>query len=225
MAHEGGAPDAARRTFANVLWLGGGTDAGKSSIVRALGEHRHFRWYNFDYFEPDHIARMTPQAHPATHDFVARSLDERWVQPSPAALARTTIAMWGERFPLVLEDLREWPRDTIILVEGPGLFPAAVAPLLGSPQQALWLLPTPAFKRAIFATRENKRAIAAATTDPPRAQRNMIARDALVSEHIRREAQAERLAILEVDGSQDVAAMAARVARHFGVLLARAPRR
>lgn len=204
-----------RAALAHVLWLGGAPDAGKSSAVRKLGERHAFRWYNVDHFEPAHLARMTGGGYPATDAFLALTLDERWVEPSAAAMARAVTAFWRERFPLVLEDLRAWPRDHPIVVEGPGLFPDDVAPLLTDPRQALWLVPTPAFKRAAFATRENKRAIAEQTRDPARARRNMIARDLLLARQIAARCATLGLTTRTVDGSRSVAAMADALEAHF----------
>jgi hypothetical protein len=180
----------AQQYFSRVLWLGGGTDAGKSSVVQALGEKYSFRWYNFDYFEPSHFQRMNREAHPSTFAFLAMTMDERWVYHSAKALAQLTIEMWRERFNLVLEDLRDWPRDGLIVAEGPGLFPECVAPYIRSINQALWMVPSSAFKRKIHPTRENKLATAAATSDPSQALTNQIARDLLIAEYIEKQARA-----------------------------------
>lgn len=214
-----------RQQLSHVLWLGGGTDAGKSSVVKALGEKYHFRWYNFDYFEPDHFRRMNHEVHPATFAFLAMPIDERWIQRSAAAMAQSTIAMWRERFQLAIEDLLAWPSDGVIVAEGPGLFPECVDPYIGSPDQALWLAPTRAFKEKIHPTRENKIAVAAATSNPALAQRKMIDRDLLMGEYIQEQARVRSLTVLDVDGTRSLAEMAAEVEQHFGPLLAQAPRR
>ena len=195
----------------HVLWLGGAPDAGKSSVVKALGERYAFRWYNFDYFEPQHFERMRGGTYPATEAFLALTLDERWVLHSPEEMAHMVIALWRERFPLVIEDLLAWPRDRPIIAEGPGLFPEDVIPYLSEPQRGLWLVPTPAFKRTIFVTRENKVVTAAQTCDPERAQRNMIERDLLMGAHIMAQARVLGLEVFPVDGSRTVADMAALV--------------
>ena len=214
-----------QRQLSRVLWLGGGTDAGKSSIVKALGEKYRFRWYNFDYFEPAHIQRMNRETHPATCAFLDMTMDERWVLRSAEVMAQSTIAMWRERFSLVIEDLLNWPHDGVSVAEGPGLFPECVAPYINSPDQALWLVPTSAFKRKIHPTRQNKMVTAAATSDPLRARSNMIDRDLLMGEHIREQARAHGLTLLEVDGTKSILEMAAEVERHFSPLLAHVPRR
>ena len=163
--------------------------------------------------------RMHADAHPDTSAFLAMTLDERWVLRSVEAMTRTAIAMWRERFALVVEDLLAWPHDGPILAEGPGLFPECVAPLLSSPQQALWLVPDDAFKRAIFPTREDKMATSEQTSDPPRARWNMIGRDLMLGEHIKDQAGALGLSVFDVDGTCSIDESGCR---HRGALSATA---
>lgn len=208
-----------QRALPHVLWLGGAPDAGKSSVVKKLGERYAFRWYNFDHFEPAHIERMRAKPHPATDAFLAMTMDERWVLRPVDVMAQTMIAAWRERFPLVIEDLLSWPQDRPIIAEGPGLFPECVAPLLSSSRQALWLIPAEGFKRAVFPTRENKIATAAQTSDPERARSNIIGRDLLMGAHIKERARELGLMTLVVDGARPIETLAAVVAAHFGSLL------
>lgn len=207
-----------QRALAHVLWLGGAPDAGKSSVVKKLGERYSFRWYNFDYFEPAHFKRMSEDPHPATDTFHTMTMDERWVLRPVEVMAQTMITAWRERFALVIEDLLSWPLDRPIVAEGPGLFPDCVAPLLSDPRQALWLIPTEKFKREVFPTRENKIVTAAQTSDPGRARSNMIGRDLLMGEYIKERASALGLTTVVVDGSRTINEMAAVVEAHFALL-------
>jgi hypothetical protein len=134
-------------------------------------------------------------------------------------MTRTTIAMWRERFALMVEDLLAWPHDGPILAEGPGLFPECVAPLLSNPRQALWLVPDDTFKRAVYPTRENKIATSVQTSDPPRARSNMIGRDLMLGEHIKDQAHALGLTVFDVDGTRSIDDMAAATEEHFRPLL------
>jgi hypothetical protein len=211
--------DNLKQKLARVLWIGGAPDAGKSSVARIVATKFGLWWYNFDYFEPAHIERMDAAAHPATAAFLAMTLDERWVLRSVEAMTRTTIAMWRERFALMVEDLLAWPHDGPILAEGPGLFPECVAPLLSNPRQALWLVPDDTFKRAVYPTRENKIATSVQTSDPPRARSNMIGRDLMLGEHIKDQAHALGLTVFDVDGTRSIDDMAAATEEHFRPLL------
>ena len=52
------------------------------------------------------------------------------------------------RFPLVLLDLLALPNDKLIIAEGFGLTPQLIAPLLSTPRQAIFFIPTEEFKWA-----------------------------------------------------------------------------
>ena len=202
----------------HILWLGGPPDAGKTSVARALAQRFGLRTYHLDATEPEHLTRATPQRQPHLWALRAMTADEIWVQRAPRVMAEATIATGAERLPMVLADLLALPGAGTILVEGPWLFPADIAPLLAIPRQALWLAPTTAFKRA-SAARRGKPTSRHQTSDPARATRHWYARDLLVGAHIRREVASPGLTLLEVDGSRSLPAMAALAASHFALPL------
>ena len=89
-------------------------------------------------------------------------------------------------------------------------------PLLADPQQAIWLVPTEAFKRRSHAERDTS-AWRFETSDPERVYRHHVERDLRLAEHYRRALREHGLPWLEVDGSlrvdELVDAVAARFAR------------
>ena len=211
-----------KRALAHVLWIGGPPDAGKTTVAQLLAEKYGLQVYHFDRREPDHLRRADPARHPALHALATDlwELGERawqesyWVRRPVAEQARGAIASWSERVGLAVEDLLALPADRPIVAEGPGFFPEAILPLLASPRQAIWLVPSAAFKRASHA-RRGKSAWRANTSDPERAYRNHVERDLLLAEHYRRQARALGVPLLEVDGSRPVEAVAAEVEAHF----------
>jgi len=52
------------------------------------------------------------------------------------------------------------------------------------PGHALWLLPTPDFRRAVFDRRGSLREITRKTSDPERALRNLLERDRMFTERL-----------------------------------------
>jgi hypothetical protein len=102
--------------------------------------------------------------------------------------------------------------------------PELVAPLLTSPRQAIWLVPTEAFKRTTYAGREarsGKGAQRAKMSDSARARENHIGRDLLIGQLVLDQARALGLAenVFVVDGSEPLEATVARVIAHFQPLL------
>lgn len=63
----------------------------------------------------------------------------------------------------------------------------------------MWLLDTPKFRRVAFDSRGTTWQIPQKTTDPHRALENLLARDALFTEDLRKEATALRLKVIDVD--------------------------
>jgi hypothetical protein len=101
---------------------------------------------------------------------------ERHAESADAAALRAQFrhVHWfrGEGFGLIVEDLLRLPRKRGVIVEGFRLLPRLVKPLLAVPDHAVWLLPTPGFRRAAFDSRGSLWEIARKTSDPDRALHN-----------------------------------------------------
>lgn len=209
-----------REQFAHVLWLGGASEAGKTTIALLLSERHGWQRYLCDYHEHNHfVARADPVRHPEMTRWIGASLDARWVEPTPEELFANVLASNDERFPMILDDLRGMPARPPILVEGPRLFPALVAPLLTDARQAVWLVPTEAFAATSLARRD-KPGGRHLSRDPERFRENFLRRESLLRAHIRGEIAAYDLTLIEVDGSQTIEEVAARVDVHFAAYLA-----
>jgi hypothetical protein len=104
-----------------------------------------------------------------------------------------------------------------VVVEGFRLLPHLVQPLLAGPRHAVWLLPTPAFRRAAFDARGSTWRIAGATGDPERALRNLLARDAMFTDRLREETRRLDLPVVDVDVPMTVDDLTARVTDAFGL--------
>ena len=209
-----------RADFAHVLWLGGASDAGKTTVARLLAERHRWQWYPCDVHEHNHlIARAEPERHPAIYAEFQKSVEERWIQSTAEELFHGVLDTNDERFPMILDDLCAMPARPMILVEGPRLFPKLVEPWLTSPQQAIWLLPTPEFARESVARRDKPQG-RFQTSDPQRYRDNFLGRDALLAEYIRREVSARGLTMIEVDGSRSPDELADQIDTHFAPYLA-----
>ena len=213
-------PDATTvaRDLAHVLWIGGAPDAGKTTIARLLAERHRWQWYPCDVHTQNHIARSDPTQLPATYAKLGKSIDARWVHPTPEELLLSIVAINDERFPLILADLRAMPTRPLILAEGPSLHPKLVAPVLTSRHQAVWLVPTAEFALASVARRDKLRG-SDQSSDPERYRRNVLERNRLFAGYIRREVAARGGALIDVDGTQTVEEVARRVEEHFAPYL------
>ena len=211
-----GSRDRAGADLQHVRWIGGGSGAGKSTVARQLAADHGLRLYQTEPFSK-YVGRADPAATPLLHEFMAMDMDERWVNRSPEVMMETFHGFQGEGFDLVLEDLLALPPDPPVLAEGFSLLPRLVAPLLSGPRQAVWLLPTPEFRRAALESRGSTWTIPNKTGDPQRALANLLARDQLFTEQLRAQARAARLQTVDVDGSLDLAQSVARVGEALGL--------
>jgi 2-phosphoglycerate kinase len=196
-----------------LLWIGGGTGGGKSSIAIALAEKHGLERYSYDWHDSrDHCDRTRPDRHPVRAAFLAMSMDERWETRSPEQMVDETIAGFRERFEMVLEDLASLTADRVV-ADGFGLLPELIAPVIADQRQAIFLLPTFAFRE--WALGQRGWVTIEGSSDPDRARSNRLARDALLTEHVRRTATARGLTIIEVDGTRSLADITSEVQRRF----------
>jgi hypothetical protein len=108
----------------------------------------------------------------------------------------------------------------MVVAEGHGLTPELISPVLLSNRQAIWLVPTQAFKWASM-KRRNKPSFRNRTSDPERATENVFRRDVLLAERVKSQAQSRGLTVVEIDGSRSAEDMASLIERHFEPLLRR----
>ncbi len=203
--------------LAHVRWVGGGSGAGKSTVARRLAATHGLEVVDTDAAMADHARRLTPDQAPALAAFAAMGMDERWVDRTPAEMLASFHWFRGEGFALIVEDLLALPTDRPVLAEGFRLLPRLVAPLVTRPNQAVWLLPTPAFRRVALEARGGLWDIAGRTRDPDRALANLLARDRLFTEHLVEETAGLGLATITVDGAADDDILVDRVRAALGL--------
>lgn len=187
-----------RARLRHVYWIGGGSGAGKSTIARRVADRHGLRTYATADAMPDHDGRFRPQDAPLLSRFKAMDMDERWVNRSPITMLESFHWFKGELFGLIVEDLLCLPAEPGVIAEGFRLLPHLVKPLLAQPGHAVWLLPTPEFRRAALASRGSLWKIASKTSDPERALRNLLERDRMFTELLYEDTKRLGLPAIEV---------------------------
>jgi len=208
---------ALRDRLGHVYWLGGGSGSGKSTIARRLAARHGLRLYATDAAMADHGRRITAQDAPFLTEFAAMDMDERWLLRSPRTMLETFHWFRGEGFGLIVEDLLRRPAEPGVIAEGFRLLPGLVRPLLARADHAVWLLPTPGFRRAAFGCRGSLWEIAGKTSDPERALGNLLERDRMFTGRLGGEAARLGLRVIEVDTPMTEDDLAGRVAEAFGL--------
>ncbi len=198
-----------------VYWIGGGSGAGKSTIGRRLAARYGAGLYATDDVMADHARRSHPEDSPLLAAFKTMDMDERWLNCSPKAMLESFHWFKGEGFNLIIEDLQKLAQRGRVIVEGFRLLPHLVRPHLGRLSQAVWLLPAPEFRVSALESRGGLWSIAEQTSDPHKALDNLLKRDALFTEQLRKETRELGLPVIEVDSTLSEDALENLVATQF----------
>jgi hypothetical protein len=142
------------------------------------------------------------------------TMDERWCERTPEAMLESFHWYRGEGFRLIVDDLVAIPPGPV-LVEGLRLLPALVQPVAAA-GQAVWLLPTAQFRRAAFERRGSLWDIPNRTRDRERALANLLERDRLFTEWLRRTIAQLGLPAIDAGTSMTVEALLTEVRRALG---------
>jgi len=204
----------------HVRWVVGGTGAGKSTIARILAERFDVSIYDGDRAEHDWVTRCTPDRHPHLCAMLRLTLEQR-SQLTPQERFNGMASLHGETIGFLVEDLLAMPTDRLVLVDYFGATPRDLAPLLTRREQAVFLLPTPEFRRRVLGIRYADPARARANWgdgDHARAFANRLARDELWDAELRRQAGEADLPVLAVDGARNAADLADELVQHFRLI-------
>lgn len=211
-----------RPALSHVLWVGGGPQAGKSTLARLLAGTWDLKVYDLDWhLTREHRIRAGTQG----AAFGRLSMDDRWARPSVDALVSRTIAIWEEVFALVIEDLLAMPRSRTVIAEGPGAPPWLVADVIASPRQALFLVPTAAQRARVeeqrFGPGQSRRF--PGIVDRGTALAKVRERDAILDARIVAACRERGLRCEVVDGTADIRETLAILEDQFRDLLPSAP--
>jgi hypothetical protein len=206
-----------RQALAHVLWIGGGPNAGRTSVAAALVEKYGLQLYSYDEHAEDHwLNHVSQDPDSFGYNLMQLPVEERWLQP-PEMQMHSVLRIVEDDFPLVLDDLLAMSRERPIIVEG-NIPPGLVAPLLTTKQQAIWMVASDEFYQASF-YRRKKHLGHNDKRDSEQTRANHMARDRLFTKYIKEEAVARGFELLEIDGSRSLKEVVRRVRDHFAMLL------
>jgi hypothetical protein len=211
-------PNALKARLSHVLWIGGGTDAGKTSLARLLAARYGVQIYHFDRPSPSWEAVQSKESqYPHSYRWQKMTDEERWLRPAEEQ-AQHVYRMWEEKYSYRLHDLLQLSTDRQIVAEGYGFLPSYVAPLIESKRKAIWLVPTMAFKKKTFKARVMEGAKGSyrhRVSDPEKALTLHRQRDMLITERVKAKATTRDLKLLTIDGRDSLAEVFTIVEAHF----------
>ena len=202
-----------------ILWIGGSTDAGKTTLSRTLAARFGCELYEYDRSDAVHHEALAAQ-HQDVRAFMLAGVDARWAEPTPDELYRRAMRSFRLRWPLLLKELGEAPGRGRAprIIEGFGLLPDLVRPLMDDPRQGLWMTPTEDFRRGSW-LRRDKPSFRDQLSDPERGAANLWQRDLMLAAEIERQARALQLKLNVNDGSQFAEQMVEDAAAWFAPFL------
>ncbi|HEX6199458.1 MAG TPA: hypothetical protein VF150_04275 [Thermoanaerobaculia bacterium] len=203
--------------FRHVRWLGGSACAGKTAVAGRLASRYGVRTLHCDELFERHAERADPERHAAFRRLMAVPAAELFARPVDRQV-RELEAFYEDEMGMLVEDLLTEGPDAgggegLLLVEGAGLLPARVAPLLPHPDAAVWLLASGPFRRRHYRAREEEvRRHLSGSPDPEALFERWMARDDAWCDLLAGQAAELGLASIEVTGDLDLDALAERVA-------------
>jgi hypothetical protein len=96
------APEYLTARLRHARWIGGGSGAATSTIVRRRAADERQRLHNSDAVIPNHAWRSDSVDTPLLQIFVAMDMDERWANRSPEVMVRTFHWFAGEGLDLIV---------------------------------------------------------------------------------------------------------------------------
>lgn len=192
-----------------VLWIGGPSASGKTTVATRLARRHGLRWYSADAHTWEHRDVAVGAGHEAATRWETMMHAEReaTLAANPAEFLKLNLDL--ERGPMILDDLRRLPPAPLVVADGSTVLPELVAQGHADRDRAVWLLPTLELHRAFH----EKRGLA-----------HLVDYRWLVAEEIERQAAEFGVNVLRVDDTVGIDDAVAAVEELFADAVAEGPR-
>lgn len=198
----------------HVLWIGGGSCQGKSTVADVLGDSTGFRVVHLNNWLFELLDTSDERSSSAMNWFRTTEIEKRFAEGGDPQIDRYLESLMeqttGSR-PLLAHIV-----DSPTIIEGNCFLPAQAGDL--SPQgRCIWLLSTDEFRETRYEERVFRQGVLDLHDHPETAWRNWINRDHQQAAYVRKPAAELDLDMVVVDASDDVQSVARTLAARFGL--------
>lgn len=135
--------------LSHVIWIGGPTDSGKTTIAKQIAEIKGYQYYSYDQTGAEHLQKLA-QINTKHKKYIKSVLTEHWAGYTALEIAEQSLEIAKERFQFVIEDVQVLPNHIPVIAEGAGFMPEIVRPVMTNRFQGIWLLPTEEVMKTSF---------------------------------------------------------------------------
>jgi len=203
-----------QKLFSQAFIFGGSPCSGKSTVAETLSAQYGFHYYKADDYESEHMARAQADKQPVTFKYSKMGWNEIWSQSAEQLLA-DEMAYYHERFPFILDDLKQLKTEKPVILEGAAFLPELIRPFSSKRENIVFMVPTMEFQLHHYSQRPWIRSILNECRDPKQAFENWMKRDALFGQEVLRQANACGFPVIVIDGMVDVQEQFARIKTQF----------
>jgi 2-phosphoglycerate kinase len=205
-----------QQLFSQAYIIGGSPCSGKSSVAERLVAAHGLRYYKADDHDGEHLQRCQPFQQLVMFKYTKMGWNEIWSQPVAQLLA-DELAYYCERFPFILDDLRQFALGQPVVLEGAAFLPKLVEALPINRQHVVFMVPTYTFQVGHYSQRSWVQGILSECSNPNQAFEHWMLRDHLFGQEILRQANEYGFPVIQVDGSVDPDEQCETIRRKFGL--------
>ena len=186
--------------FSRAYILGGAPCSGKSTIAEMFSAEYGLYYYKADDYESEHMKRPHPEQQPVMCKYSNMDWNEIWSQ-APEKLCTDEIVYYHERFPFILDDLKQLGLEKPIILEGAAFLPELINQYPVKCENIVFMIPTMTFQLHHYSQRPWIQSILNKCRDPKQAFENWMNRDQRFCQEITRQADKTGFQVIFVDGS------------------------
>jgi hypothetical protein len=129
-------------TLEHVLWIGGASGAGKTTLATRFARRHGLRWYSADAHTWEHRDAAIRAGHEGAIRWETMTMGERHATAidRPADLLHLNLDF--DRGRMIVDDLLRLPAEPLVVADGSTILPELVAEGRARRDRAVWLVPT-----------------------------------------------------------------------------------